>query len=296
VPTERFVTAGDVRTRLLEEGDGEPVLLVHGVAAWAENWALAMPALASAGYRAIAVDLPGFGKSARARGARYFDAPDAYYVRFVRDVLDALELQRVHLVGHSMGGAIAAVAAGVMPERFASLSLVAPGAFGTSVPLSFRLSSLRLATLFALLAPTALVRTSVQACFFDPTLVPDWFYEHAYRYARAGGAAEFTRVMHYGVTLRGLRPRLRDNWEGAIRGIRLPALVVWGKQDAIVALAQLDDVRARIPHAQVVLFDRAGHLVQIERATEFNDALVAFLNTCRSSSTTTATRSPAHSR
>src|SRR5439155_245540 len=143
-------------------------------------------ALASAGYRAIAVDLPGFGKSARARGARYFDAPDAYYVRFVRDVLDALELQRVHLVGHSMGGAIAAVAAGVMPERFASL--------------------------------------------------------------------------------------------------------------ALVALAQLDDVRARIPHAQVVLFDRAGHLVQIERATEFNDALVAFLNTCRSSSTTTATRSPAHSR
>jgi len=296
VPTERFVTAGDVRARLLEEGQGEPVLLVHGAAAWAENWALALPALAAAGYRAIAVDLPGFGQSGRARAPGYFDAPDAYYVRFLREIMAALDLERAHLVGHSMGGAIAAVAAGAMPARFQSLALVAPGAFGTSVPLSFRLSSLRIATLFARLAPTALVRTSVQSCFFDPTCVPDWFYAHAFRYARAGGAAEFTRVMHYGVTLRGVRPLLRDHWEDRIRGIRVPTLVAWGRQDAIVPVAQLEDVRARLPHAQVVLFDRAGHLVQIERAPEFNEALVAFLHSCRSSSTTTATRSPAHSR
>ena len=294
--SEQFITAAGVRARVLEEGEGEPVLLVHGVAAWAENWSLAMPALAAAGYRAIAVDLPGFGQSARARKPRYFDAPDALYVRFVRDVLDRLELERVHLVGHSMGGAVAAVSAAAMPERFHSLTLVAPGAFGRFVPLSFRLSSFRVATIFARLAPTALVRSSIDACFADPSCAPEWLYTQAFRYARAGGAAEFTRVMHYGVTMRGLRARLREPWEERIRALRLQTLVVWGRQDAIVPVDQLAEVRERLPHAQVVLLDRAGHLVQIERAREFNDALIAFLDSCRSSSTTTATRSPAHSR
>jgi pimeloyl-ACP methyl ester carboxylesterase len=294
--SDQFITAGGVRARFLEEGTGEPVLLVHGVAPWAENWTLAMPALAAAGYRAIAVDLPGFGQSARAPEPRYFDAPDPYYVRFIRDVLDVLELDRPHLVGHSMGGAVAAVSAGVMPERFRSLTLVAPGAFGRFVPLSLRLSSFRVATLFARFAPTAFVRSSIDACFADPSCAPEWLYTQAFRYARAGGAVEFTRVMHYGVTMRGLRPRLRDAWEDAVRAIRLPTLVVWGRQDAIVPIDQLEEVRARLPHATVVQLDRAGHLVQIERAREFNDALVAFLDSCRSSSTTTATPSPARSR
>ncbi|HKW78705.1 MAG TPA: alpha/beta fold hydrolase [Candidatus Limnocylindria bacterium] len=296
MPSERFVTAGDVRARLLEEGEGEPVLLVHGVAAWAENWSLALPALAAAGFRAIAVDLPGFGQSGRARAPRYFDASEAYYVRFLREVMDAVALDRTHLVGHSMGGAIAAVAAAAMPERFQSLSLVAPGAFGQHVPLSFRLASFRMAELFARLAPTALVRSSIDACFYEPKSVPEWFYAHGFRYARAGGAAEFTRVMHYGVTLSGVRPMLRDHWQDKIRAIKLPTLIVWGRQDAIVPVAQLEDVRAMLPHAQVVLFDRAGHLVQIERAPDFNEALTEFLVSCRSSSTTTATRSPAPSR
>jgi pimeloyl-ACP methyl ester carboxylesterase len=288
--TESFITAGGVRARVVQEGEGEPVLLVHGVAAWAENWSLTMPAAAAAGYRAVAVDLPGFGQSERAPKPKYFDPPEPYYVRFVRDVMDVLELERPHVVGHSMGGAVATAAASTMPERFASLTLVAPGAFGTVVPLSLRLSSFRVATLFARLAPTALVRSSLQSCFADPAAVPAWLHEQALRYARAGGAVEFTRVMHYGVSLRGLRARLRDPWEEKVRALRLPTLVVWGRQDAIVPLAQLEEVRARLPHAKVVVLDRAGHLVQIERAQQFNGALLAFLDSCRSSSTTSATR------
>jgi pimeloyl-ACP methyl ester carboxylesterase len=287
VPTERLLTAGGVRARALEEGAGDAVVLVHGAAAWAENWMLTMPALAGAGYRAIALDLPGFGKSERARSPRYFDHPDAYYVRFLREAMDALELEAAHLVGHSMGGAVAAIAAAALPERFRSLALAAPGAFGTTLPLSFRLASLRIAGLFARFAPAALVRSSVNACFADPGCVPDWLYEHAHRYARAGGAAEFARLMHYGVTLRGVRPELRDRWEDAIRAIRIPTLVVWGREDVIVPLTHLVEVRARLPHARVALIERAGHLVQIERPDEFNAALLAFLGSCRGSSSAT---------
>lgn len=277
MPNERFLTAGGVRARVVEEGAGDPVLLIHGVAGWAENWAPTMTALAAEGFRAIAVDLPGFGKSQRAVSPRYFDKPDAYYLRFVRELLDALGLERAHLVGHSMGGAVASVAAASFPDRFRSLTLVAPGGYGRQVPLSFRLSSFRLASLIPRLVPTAFVRESVASCFYDPAAAQAWVFEQALVNARIGASAEFARVMHYGVTLRGVRTELIDAWDPEIRGIRLPTLIVWGRQDAVVPVTDLDAVRARLPHARVVLIDRAGHLVQLERPAEFNDALLGFL-------------------
>ncbi len=275
--SERFLSIAGVRARIVEEGAGDPVLLVHGVAGWAENWAFTMPALAAAGFRALACDLPGFGQTERARGARYFAPPDPYYVRFIGELLDALALERVHVVGHSLGGAIATLVAVCMAGRLRSLTLVAPGGYGRRVARSFRLSSLPVATLVAWLAPTAFVRDTIAACFADPSLVPEWVYEQAVRYARAGGAVEFTRVMRQTVTLRGPRADLRDAWDDRVRRIALPTLVVWGKQDAVLPLTDLGEVTARLPHARVALVDGAGHLVQLERAEEFNRALLAFL-------------------
>ena len=176
-----------------------------------------------------------------------------------------------------MGGTIAAASAAALPGRFHSLTLIAPGAFGRTVPLSFRLSSLPTAALIARLWPTALVRESVAACFYDPSLVPSSVYEQALRNARAGASAEFVRVIRYGVTLRGVRRERIEPWDAAIRGIRLPTLVLWGRQDAVVPIADLGEVRARLPHATVMVLDRAGHLVQLERSAEVNDALTGFL-------------------
>jgi pimeloyl-ACP methyl ester carboxylesterase len=236
-----------------------------------------MPALADAGFRAIAFDLPGFGQSARAHRVRYFDPPDPFYARFVRDVLEHVDAGPVHLVGHSLGGAIASVAAALMPERFRSLTLVSPGGYGLRLALSFRLSSLRLATLVARLAPTAFVRDSVAACFSDPAAIPEWMFEDAARYARAGGAVEFTRVLRQGVTLGGPRRALRDAWDEAVRRIELPTLVIWGRDDRVLPAVDVVEVTARLPHAEVHLIERAGHLVQLERPQEFNRTLISFL-------------------
>ena len=274
---ERFLRVAGVRARILDEGAGDAVLLVHGVGGWAEEWAHALPALVAAGYRVVAPDLPGHGQSARASGARYFDPHDPYYVRFLRELLDGLGLERVHVVGHSLGGAIATLTAVCLPGRVRSLTLVAPGGYGARVARSFRLSSLWIAQLFARIAPTAYLRESLAWCFSDASRCEEWMYRDVVRYARAGAAVEFARVLRQGLTLRGLRPEIRDAWDDRVRGLTLPTLVIWGRQDSVVPFADLSDVTARIPHASVVAIDRAGHLVQLERPEEFNRALLAFL-------------------
>lgn len=257
------------------------MLLVHGLGGWAENWSYTLPALASVGLRAIACDLPGFGRSAPTpRGARYFDPSDPYYARFVRELLDALGLERVDLVGHSLGGAVVAVTAMCFPERVRRLALAAPGGFGVELNAWLRLVTLPVFALLARLEPTFFVKGIVRANFADPTRAPEWLVPQAERHARAGGAVEFVRVMSQLATIRGQRRALRLAWDGRAAELAAPTLIVWGRQDAILPASDAERARARLRHAEVAIIEGAGHLLQLERPEEFNRAVIDFL--CRS--------------
>src|SRR5712692_1320758 len=96
-----------LRTRVLTEGDATrgadgsrstPVVMIHGVGGWAENWRELMTPIADSGRRAIAVDLPGFGESEAPGRVPYFGPTHAYYPKFVLALLDGLGLERAHLV------------------------------------------------------------------------------------------------------------------------------------------------------------------------------------------------------
>lgn len=269
--------AGGVRARVIEEGSGPPVVLVHGVGGWAENWRPTLPALAAAGFRAIACDLPGFGQSERPGRVGYFDLADPYYARFVRELLDALELPRVDLVGHSLGGGIAAVTALCAPSRVRRLVLASPGGFGVEMPIAWRLFTLPLAELFAPLAPESFVRAIVRSNFHDPTRIPRWLYEDAWRYARAGASREFCALLRRVAGLAGQRPALRHGWWARAREIAAPALIVWGREDAILPVGQAVIAAGVLPGARLEILEDAGHLTMLERPEEFNRILLGFL-------------------
>ncbi|HUG56233.1 MAG TPA: alpha/beta fold hydrolase, partial [Candidatus Limnocylindrales bacterium] len=168
----RSIEVDGRRVRIIEAaaaGDrGDPVLMLHGVGGWAENWRETLPAVAASGRRAIAVDLPGFGESEPVRGARYFDPDDPFYAGFVCRLLDALGIERAHLVGSSMGGAVAFVAAVCAPSRVRSLVLVAPGGIGREMPAFMRALSVPVALLLGRLpAPRAAARRVLRSCFHD---------------------------------------------------------------------------------------------------------------------------------
>src|SRR5205807_9927623 len=105
----RTITVEGLRTRVLVEDGGtdrEPIVLVHGVGGWAENWRPVMPALASTGRQVIALDLPGFGQSEAPRRGRYVGPEEAFYPRVVIAALPGPGIVRGQMPGDATGGAV----------------------------------------------------------------------------------------------------------------------------------------------------------------------------------------------
>ena len=270
-----------LRTRVLVAGEGDrgdPIILIHGVGGWAENWREVMEPLAASGRRAFAVDLPGFGESERPKHVRYFGPDDAFYPRFMVGVLDALDLRSAHVVGNSMGGAVAYMLAVSAPERTRSLVLAAAGGLGTDIALFLRAATLpgtiALAKVFG---RPAHGRDVLRSCFYDPSRIPAQLFVESERYGFAS-YPEFVRALRSGVTLRGVRPELRRAWIERATAYRGPVLVVWGREDAVLPLRHVNDLREIFPDARLQVIERCGHMPMVERPDEFLAAVLPFID------------------
>ena len=273
----RDVTLADgARLRLVESGSvtGVPVLLVHGFGASAYQWRFLLPALAAAGWRVLAPDLPGHGFSQLA-----FDAGDytrAAYARRMWMLLDALGIVRSPVIGHSMGGAVAAEMAWQQPSRVERLALLSPAGFGR-VPGRARL--LRrvpdvlapLARPFASRAAAHLVLGDVYGP--DGTWSPRDEEELLAPYAQRGIYRALLRVIK--------EFDFRLHRAGALARLPAGTLVVFGTHDRVV---QPEDVETRvraIPDGRLVMLSRVGHLPQVEAAERVADLLKEFLHAPR---------------
>jgi pimeloyl-ACP methyl ester carboxylesterase len=277
----RMLNVMGLRTRVLEAGDagrGDPVVMIHGVGAWAENFRDVMEPIALTGRRAIAVDLPGFGESEAPGSVAHFGPRDAFYPRFIDALLDELRLPSAHLVGSSMGGAVVYTAAVTQPQRTRSMTLVAGGGVGTDVALFLRLCTLPGFPLVArAFGKPAQARNVLRTCFHDPRRIPRTLYDEAERYGYPS-FGEFVNALRSGVTIRGVKPAVRDYWVSQAPRYRGPVLVVWGRQDAVLPMASAADAREVMPQARIQIIDQCGHLPMIERPDEFLAALLPFLD------------------
>lgn len=268
----RAITALGLRARVLEEGrpsSGDPIVLVHGVGGWAENFRAVMRPLASTGRRVVALDLPGFGESERPGRVKYFGPDDAYYPRFVLAAMDELGLGRAHLIGNSMGGAITYMVAVTAPERVRSLVLVAPGGLGRDVAFFLRACALPGFGLVARLPrPRRAARDVLRTCFYDWTRITPELNEEAERFGN-NSFPEFIRALQAGVGIRGVRRSIRDAWIARASCYAGPALVVWGREDMVLPIRHLADVHGAMPQAEVHVIERCGHLAMAERPDEF---------------------------
>jgi len=255
-------------TNVIEAGSGSPVLLLHGsgpgVSAYA-NWRLTIPALAAT-HRVIAFDQPGFGFTERPSGASY--TVDGW-TKHVLGVVDALGLDKVDLVGNSFGGAIALRFAAAHPERVRRLVLM--GSVGVPFTITRALDEV-----WGYEPGPGRMRAIMHYFAYDQSLLSDELAAVRERAASAPGVQEAYASMF---------PPPRQRWVDemavpatTISTIPHETLLVHGRDDQVIPLETSLRLLDLIDRAQLHVFPRCGHWVQIEQATRFNALLRNFLD------------------
>ncbi|HEY7581283.1 MAG TPA: acetoin dehydrogenase dihydrolipoyllysine-residue acetyltransferase subunit [Acetobacteraceae bacterium] len=246
--------------RCLELGSGDvPVLLLHGFGGDLNTWMFNQPALCG-DRRTLALELPGHGLSTKDVGA----GDVAFFTDVVEAALAMLEVERTHIVGHSMGGALALALAARRPERVATLSLLAPAGLGPEINGGFIEALLR----------ASRRREAVEALrllVHDPSLISRAMVEEFLRYKRLDGVVPALETI-----ARAWFPDGRQavDLRGALRALKVPLQVVWGSDDRIIPVAHADVAQ---PPAQVRVLHDAGHLPHMEKAGEVNRLLRAMM-------------------
>lgn len=257
-------------TQVLELGTGSPLLLVHGAFSDAFIWVPILPELAR-NHRLLAVDLPGHGL------ADPFDYTGVDLLElartFLRDILDALEVQAVDLVANSMGGLFSVVFAIDTPDRVSRLVLVgAPAGVHRAVPRQLRaLGLMSLAPLIgprlARFATSHLTRDSNrklwgQILVTHPERLGDDLLDEDVVQARRNAGSHLS-LLHGVGNFRGLRRRLilGDRWQA----IEVPTLILWGERDAFFGgPEQGEALAARNPSLRVIRLAGVGHIAWID--------------------------------
>lgn len=256
------------------EGRGPAVILVHGLGGFAETWRHNVPALARRAT-VYAVDLPGFGRSAKPP-ARY---DLQYFARALHAFVETLGLPQVSLVGHSLGGAACVTYALTHPARVERLALLGAIVPGFRFPLSWghRFAARPgVGEALALCACAPLIRAAIARCFWAPVRAEVDFLVRTHYRDRTGAAARAAWL----ASARALRTDLvehRDGFRRALDTLDVPVLLVHGRQDGPVPPAHCADAVEGLPRAAVRWLDRCGHFPHIEHALVVNGWLEEFL-------------------
>lgn len=270
---DRTAVVDGVKLRYVDTGgEGVPLLLCSGIGGSLELWSRQLEALADS-HRLIAWDYPGHGLSDM--GRQPYD-PDSY-AACALGLLDALGLERVIVVGNSLGGTIALRLSGLAPDRIAGLALVAPAMLGPEVFLPFRLMTLPLLGEVMTKPGETSVQQQLAALFHDPAVVTEGLRKVVQRNVHKPGAAQaLLRTLRRTMSISGVRgPYWRKSLE-LLEAATCPVLLVHGKQDVVLPFHQSERHATLAKRGQWAPLDACGHTPQVEQPERFNDLLTTF--------------------
>ena len=259
--SDATVAVYGVKIHYIEAGSGPVVVLLHGLGGDATNWNFNIVPLAQK-FRVIVPDQIGFGKSDKP----IINYRIATYVDFLDAFLKELKVNRASLVGNSLGGWIAAAYTLAHPERVERLVLV--DAAGFAFPKDFDTEQL------IKLNPSTRegMKELVSHIFYNKQIFLSEGFISASMAARINAGD--------GYTIRSLTEsiiRREDVLDNRLTAIKHPTLIVWGREDGLLPLSDGQRFQKEIPGAHLLVLDQCGHVPQVEKAAEFNAAVMKFL-------------------
>ena len=256
-PAYEYAETAAGRLRYTKQGEGgETVLLIHGFGGDLDNWLFNIDALA-AESTVVALDLPGHGPSPTPIPDPSVPGLAAAVVEF----MDAAGVASAHLVGHSLGGAIALAVAVSAPARARSVSLVCSAGLGPEINREYIDG-------FVSSGSRRQLKPVLENLFADAGLVNRSLVDGVLRYKRLDGVTESLQALADGVFPGGAQSWVEP---GGIAGLDVPVLVVWGAEDRIVPPAHADAAAG----ATVEIVEGAGHMVQMEASPRVNALITA---------------------
>lgn len=275
-PTERALEAPQIA--YIDQGQGdETILLVHGLASNAGFWRYAIPRFVDAGYRVVAVDLPGFGKSDK--GA--YPYTPSFYAETLARLIQSLDLGPVIYAGHSMGGQIGITLALDRPELIDRLVLAAPAGIEAFGPGEGQWLANALTVRGITNASEESIRANLALNFHRWSSEFEWMVEERVRMARGAEMDAFSYAV-----VRSVHGMIDEPTTDRLGEVSVPTFIVYGGYDRLIPNQYLhpgfprDVFRAgaeAIPNAELVEIPNAGHMLQIERPAAFTEAVTRYL-------------------
>jgi pimeloyl-ACP methyl ester carboxylesterase len=273
-----WLTVAGLRLHGFGAGEsGSPVLLLHGggLDSASLSWRLVLPALAQR-HRVYAFDWPGYGQSDSSAVTHMLDL----YDEVLGQLLDALALPTVSLVGLSMGGAAALSFALKSPARVAKLVLVgsyglqrhAPG--GYAAYLFVRMSFLTDWTYALLRRSRTLTHLSLRGIVHDPRTITPELEGETFRLVQQPGAGRaFQSFQRHEILPDGLRSVFVER----LAELHMPTLIVHGAHETLVPVAEAQDAARRLPNGRLEIFPNSAHWPPREEPERFVQTVLAFL-------------------
>ena len=263
-PQYMFTEIEGIQVRYYERGSGDSIiLLLHGFGGDLDNWMFNFGTL-SEKNRLFALDLPGHGKSTKTIN----DPSIKGMGEFVNKFLAIHNLTSVNIVGHSMGGAIAIQMFLDRPHIVKSLTLIGSAGLGKNINRDYLIGFVESKT------PQEMTLV-LQQLFADESLVSRQLVEEILNYKLMDGVESTLKEISETFFAINQQTNLADNLVDSFK----PILLIWGREDKIIPVSHAQNFYAAAgKNVEIKIFESAGHMVHMEKASEVNQCLIDFIN------------------
>ena len=261
-----FATVGDARVRYLDEGEGPPVVLIHGFASALDAWITVTPELKKK-HRVLSMDLKGFGWTDRPEG----DYSPAAQAKLVLDLMDQRGIKSAAIVAHSWGSSVALSLALQAPERVTKIALYDAWVYEDQLPSTFVMARAGgigeiLFGIFYDQRPDE----RIGLAFYDKRFITERLIEEIDQALERPGTEA--------AALAAVRGQRYTEMEQKYRTIEKPTLLLWGREDIVTRLKFGERLSRELPQAKLVVYPGCGHFPMIEARRASTAELVRFLD------------------